>query len=126
MIEKEEAATYLKAIRLFNVNETECSFEYGKIPTKLKIEAKHFFAQTEVGYEKLPHAAPRRQYVITLKGALKFEVTNGDTFILEPGVILFAEDTEGPGHTWEIVDGNEWERIYIPVEGDEAPEFIAD
>jgi quercetin dioxygenase-like cupin family protein len=63
--------------------------------------------------------------VLTLKGKLRFTVSNGETFIIEPGIILIANDTKGVGHTWEIVDGNEWERIYIPLEEDVEDHFIA-
>lgn len=117
----------LRAIKLININETDCSFEVGKIPTKTQIEAGYFFGQTEVDlYEKVPHPAPRRQYVITIKGKLQFTVTDGSTFIVEPGIILIAEDVNGPGHSWEILEGEEWERIYIPMGADSTDYFIAD
>lgn len=112
-----ETPNYLKAIRLINVAGDKCAFEIGKIPIRQHINANYFFAQTDVStLEKIAHPAPRRQYVITLKGKLRFTVSNGDTFIIEPGIVLIANDTAGEGHTWEIVDGNEWERIYIPLE----------
>jgi len=118
---------YLRAIRLINIENDKCDFETGKIPIRQHINANYFFAQTDVStLEKIPHPAPRRQYVITLKGKLKFEVSNGNTFIIEPGVILIANDTLGFGHTWEIIDGNEWERIYIPLEADADDYFTAD
>ncbi|MGQ7854909.1 hypothetical protein ACUN24_11785 [Pedobacter sp. WC2501] len=118
---------YLKAIRLINIEGDKCAFEMGKIPIRQHINANYFFAQTDVStLEKIPHPAPRRQYVITLKGKLRFTVSNGDTFIIEPGTILIANDTAGEGHTWEIVGGNEWERIYIPLEEYTDDYFMAD
>ena len=118
---------YLKAIRLINTDEDKCSFEIGRIPVRQHINATYFFAQTEVeAYEKISHPAPRRQYVITLKGKLKFEVTNGETFFIEPGIILIANDTKGIGHSWEIIDGDEWERIYIPLDEDTDDYFVVD
>lgn len=121
------APPFIKAIRLFNTNKTDCAFEYGGLPTKLRIDVGYFFAQNEVDlYEKTAHPAPRRQYVITIKGKLKFTVTNGDYFFVEPGIILIAEDLDGPGHTWELLDGQEWERIYIPMEPGAETSFIAD
>ncbi len=117
---------YLKAIRLINTENNQCTFEIGKIPIRQHINASYFFAQTDVStLEKIPHPAPRRQYVLTLKGKLRFTVSNGETFIIEPGIILIANDTKGVGHTWEIIDGNEWERIYIPLEEDVEDHFIA-
>lgn len=124
---QEEEISYLKAIRLFNSNGTECAFETGKITTQLKIAVDYFFCQTKVdAYEKVAHPAPRRQFVVTLKGKLRFKVSNGSTFILEPGIILLAEDTAGAGHTWEILDGDQWERIYIPLNAESEHHFIAD
>ena len=64
--------------------------------------------------------------MITLKGKLRFTVSNGETFIIETGIVLIANDTAGAGHTWEIVDGNEWERIYIPLDEGTDDYFIAD
>ncbi|MCX2493311.1 hypothetical protein OQX63_07495 [Pedobacter sp. PF22-3] len=118
---------YLKAIRLINIEEDKCAFEIGKIPIRQHINANYFFAQTDVStLENIPHPAPRRQYVIALKGKLRFTVSNGETFIIEPGIVLIANDTAGAGHTWEIVDGNEWERIYIPLDEGADDYFIAD
>lgn len=117
--------SYIKAIRLINLPDGGCSFEVGKIPNKTNIDVKTFFAQTHVdAYEKVPHAAPRKQYVVTLKGKLKFKVSNGDTFIVEPGVVLIAEDTQGKGHTWDLVDGDKWERLYIPLNDGAEDHFI--
>jgi hypothetical protein len=104
----------MKAFRLFNSNGTDSSFEEGTIPELKHIDTKHFFIQTNIdAYQLSAHPAPRHQFVITLKGKLKFKVTNGDTFIIEPGVLLIANDLLGKGHTWEIIDGNEWHRIYL-------------
>lgn len=78
------------------------------------IKADHFFIHDNIeGWELGAHVAPRYQFVITLKGKLKFTVTNGDTFIIEPGIILIANDLTGKGHTWEIIEGKEWHRVYI-------------
>lgn len=118
---------YLNAIRLINIEGDKCAFEIGKIPIRQHINANYFFAQTDVSsLERIPHPAPRRQYVITLKGKLRFTVSNGETFIIEPGIILIANDIAGEGHTWEVVDGNEWERIYIPLEEGSDDYFVVD
>lgn len=125
--ENDETKGYLKAIRLINIEHNDCAFEIGKIPVLQNINASYFFAKTDVStLEGIPHPAPRRQYVITIKGKLKFGVTNGETFMIEPGVILIANDTKGIGHTWEIVEGDEWERIYIPLDEYTDDLFMAD
>ena len=115
----------MKAIKLININTNDSSFIEGTVPELKSIKADHFIIQTKIENYELPaHPAPRHQYVITLKGKLKFTVTNGDTFIIEPGIILIADDLNGKGHTWEIIDGKEWERVYIvPVVGG-GDEFV--
>jgi hypothetical protein len=105
------APNYLKAIRLFNLPNGSCTFEEGFLPNATTVEINGFFAKTTIE----AHPAPRRQFVVTLQGTLEFTVTNGDTFIIQPGVLLIAEDTTGPGHTWRIIEGNAWHRLYIPV-----------
>jgi len=122
--EKADTTNFLKAIRLINIENDACSFEVGKIPVLQNINATYFFAKNDIALQHSPHPAPRKQYVITTKGKLKFSVTNGDSFIVEPGIILIAADTLGDGHTWEIIDGNEWERIYIPINDDASDCFI--
>ena len=122
-----ESESFIRAIRLFNINDKDCDFEIGRLRTQIKIPVDYFFCQNKVdNYEKVPHPAPRRQYVVTLKGKLRFKVSNGNTFILEPGIILIAEDTYGDGHSWEILDGSEWERLYIPLADEHNNQFIKD
>lgn len=121
-----DTTKFLKAIRLINIKNDECSFEVGKIPVLKNINTSYFFAKNDISLQHSIHPAPRKQYVITLKGKLKFSVTNGENFIVKPGIILIADDTKGPGHTWEIIDGNEWERIYIPINDDCDDYFIVD
>ncbi|MXN93076.1 hypothetical protein GR160_17760 [Flavobacterium sp. Sd200] len=116
---------YIKAIRLFNLPNGDCSFEEGFLPNATTIENKGFFAQTQIEpYQRVAHPAPRRQYVVTLKGTLRFEVTNGDAFIIEPGVLLLAEDVLGLGHTWRLIEDTAWHRLYIPLHDDADSHFI--
>ncbi len=114
----------MKAYKLININGTDCSFQEGTLSELKHIDLKHFFVQTHIdAYEMVPHPAPRYQFVITLKGKLRFTVTNGDTFIIEPGVALIAADLLGKGHTWEIIEGNEWQRIYLVPHSDKDDYF---
>jgi len=118
---------FLKAIRLINIEDGKCAFETGKIPVRQHIGVNYFFAQTEVdAYEMVAHPAPRKQYVITLKGKLEFKVSNGDTFIIEPGIILIATDILGEGHSWKLIEGEEWQRLYLPIKEDGNDFFVAD
>lgn len=117
---------YISAIRLINTPDGGCTFEVGKLPVQAHIAATYFFGKTEISNEHKPHPAPRIQFVVTLKGKLRFTVSSGDTFILEPGVILLAEDTQGPGHSWKLLEGETWERLYIPFAPDTDHGFVSD
>jgi len=103
----------MKAFKLINTPDKKSTFQEGTIPDLEHIDATHFFSQTTTDIQLALHPAPRYQFVITLKGKLKFTVSNGDSFIIEPGIVLVAKDLEGEGHKWEIIDGDEWHRIYI-------------
>jgi hypothetical protein len=93
-----EITPFTPAIKLFNLPNGDCSFSEGKLTNNVKMEAGHFWFQNHTDhYETIPHPAPRVQYVITLKGKLRFTVTDGSNFILQPGVILIATDTLGKG-----------------------------
>jgi hypothetical protein len=117
----------MKAFKLINLDNKESSFIEGTVPELTNIHADYFFAQTEIGNLELAlHPAPRYQFVITVKGKLKFTVSNGDSFMIEPGILLIAKDLEGTGHSWDIIDGEQWERIYIVMKGDGDDHFVAD
>jgi quercetin dioxygenase-like cupin family protein len=45
------------------------------------------------------HNAPRRQFMITLTGAVEMRVGDGSTRVLGPGDVLLAEDVTGEGHS---------------------------
>src|SRR6516225_5487672 len=55
------------------------------------------------------HNAPRRQYVITLAGALEIGLGDGSVHRLGPGDGILAEDLTGKGHTTRAV-GNDTRR----------------
>lgn len=120
-------SAFISAIRLFSHPDGTSAFETGKIPTLKPMNTTTFWASTVTEeWEKKKHAAPRRQYVVTLKGSILFKVSDGSTFQIEPGIILLAEDVEGEGHSWEIVNGQEWERLYIPIPDGADDFFIQD
>jgi len=119
--------THIKTIHLYNLPDGSCTFDIGIIPNSTHLPATHFFAQTHIeAYQKVAHPAPRKQFVVTLTGKLKFMVTNGDSFIIEPGILLIAEDIHGAGHTWVLLEGETWNRLYIPYPDGAATHFIKD
>jgi quercetin dioxygenase-like cupin family protein len=124
--ENSPAPTFLRAIRLLNTPDGGCTFETGWLPTGTHLAVSHAFAATHDDNEHRPHPAPRTQYVVTLRGKLRFTVSNGDTFIIEPGIILIAKDVQGPGHTWDLIEGETWERLYLPFAPEADDHFITD
>jgi hypothetical protein len=112
-----DTITHIKTIRMYNLPDGSCTFQSGYLPNSTHIPAVGFFAQTQIeAYQKVAHPAPRRQFVVTLQGKLQFTVTNGDSFMVEPGILLIAEDTLGAGHTWLLLEGDAWHRLYIPID----------
>jgi hypothetical protein len=104
----------MKAFKLMNTPDGHCTFIEGEVPEMTAIKAHHFLLQGHTGdLENDLHPAPRYQFVITLKGKLRFTVSNGSSFIIEPGIILIAADVAGEGHSWELIEGHEWQRVYI-------------
>nr|WP_042862040.1 hypothetical protein [Dickeya sp. NCPPB 3274] len=116
----------IPAIKLITTPDNHSAYLKGSIPALEKIPSQNFWINNSVEeWEKSTHPAPRKQYVITLKGKLKFKVSDGSTFILSPGTVLLAEDTNGEGHSWELLEGDEWVRVYIPMT-DNNDYFVAD
>lgn len=114
----------MKAFKLFNTPDNKSAFEEGSVPELTHIKISHFFTQTNIEeYQKHAHPAPRYQFVVTLKGKLKFTVSDGSSFIIEPGVLLIANDLKGEGHTWEIIEGNEWHRMYLVLSSESQDYF---
>lgn len=72
----------------------------------------------EVGgdYDLDFHNAPRRQFVVNLRGSVDIGVGDGTVRRLGPGDILLAEDTEGEGHTSRAVDGEPRQCLFIPID----------
>ncbi|WP_449388732.1 hypothetical protein [Chryseobacterium lineare] len=123
----EQNPEFIEAIRLINSPDGSCFFEKGKIPVLKPIHTTSFWISNTIEeWEKAEHAAPRKQFVVTLKGKIRFKVSDGSTFIIKPGIILLAEDVEGKGHSWELEEGEKWERLYIPVADNGESFFIPD
>jgi len=115
----------MRAFRIQSDNLGKSYFEEGVLPEHFNLNSDHFFIATGIeDYQKIQHPAPRYQYVVTLKGKLEFTTSDGKSFILEPGIILIAKDTEGEGHSWKLVESEEWHRIYIVPNQNDDDGFI--
>jgi quercetin dioxygenase-like cupin family protein len=72
------------------------------------------------------HTAPVRQLVVTLSGTLAFTTRDDEEFLLRPGDVLLAEDTEGSGHRWQLQGAEPWRRMYVVLEPDTEVPFLRD
>ena len=105
----------MKAYRLYTTADGSSAFQEGTVQDLYQLETSYFFFHEDPPERKSFdwHPAPRVQYVITLRGSLQFTVTNGSSFVINPGDVLIAADTSGTGHTWELLTDESWIRIYI-------------
>lgn len=74
------------------------------------------FRETDASYNLDFHNAPRRQYVINLKGGVEIEVGDGSKRQLHAGDILLAEDTTGQGHISRAIDGDQRVSIFVTLD----------
>jgi quercetin dioxygenase-like cupin family protein len=63
------------------------------------------------------HNAPRRQYVITLAGAVEIGLGDGSVHRLGLGDGILAEDLTGKGHTTRAVGNETRVTVTIPLAG---------
>ena len=63
------------------------------------------------------HNAPRRQYVITLAGAVEIGLGDGTVHRFGPGEGILAEDLSGRGHTTRAVGNEARITVTVPLAG---------
>jgi hypothetical protein len=62
-----------------------------------------------------PHNAPRRQFIVMLKGECEVETSTGEKRRLGPGSVLLTEDTEGLGHVTRRIGDGDRLTLLIPL-----------
>ena len=99
--------------------------ERGDVLSDMVAASSISFRETKSGGTFAPHDAPARQFVITLSGSLEFKTATGQTFVIDPGDILLAEDTTGSGHSWRLTNDQPWRRAYVIFGADVTVPFVA-
>jgi uncharacterized cupin superfamily protein len=61
------------------------------------------------------HTAPRRQFVITLRGEAEIVASDGETRKVGPGSMMLAEDTTGKGHITRVVGSTERQYLFVTL-----------
>jgi hypothetical protein len=72
----------------------------------------YLFSPTE--FDSDPHPAPRRQWVVPLRGMLEVVVSTGERRRFQPGDLVFVADTTGKGHVSCSVGEPPFELLFIP------------
>ncbi len=82
------------------------------------------FRETRQGGSFDWHTAPAHQFVLTLSGTLDFEMPDGSVVRINPGDVLWADDTIGHGHRWHLIDDQPWRRAYVIFAADAKVPFV--
>ena len=116
----------MQITRVFTGDDGESHFEtieiaqsesrYGSLSRMFEAEGV-IFRTTPVGGELDFHNAPRRQFVVTLSGAVEIEVGDGSKRTLRGGDILLADDVDGRGHITRDLEGPR-RSLFIPLPED--------
>jgi hypothetical protein len=114
----------MKVTRIYTGDDGESHFEDVEIELKDGRAGRYssgvpaqsvIFRETAADYDLDFHNAPRRQYVVNLRGSVEIEIGSGEKRILGPGDILLAEDTTGKGHISRSVNNEPRESLFIPL-----------
>jgi hypothetical protein len=75
------------------------------------------FVRAAPGYVQDWHAAPRRQYLITISGRGEIELAGGQKIPLVPGRPLLVEDLTGKGHLTRTLGSQDRVSPIVPLAG---------
>jgi hypothetical protein len=82
----------------------------------------HLHPATDIGFVRIPvgyhddwHNAPRKQYVMVLRGALEVEAGDGEKRIFTSGTVLLVEDVSGQGHRTRVAGEEDVFLVWVPV-----------
>ena len=73
------------------------------------------FRRSPPDYDLDWHQAPRRQFVITLSGAVEIVASDGEARRLGVGSAMLAEDTTGKGHLSRAPAAVERRSLFVPL-----------
>lgn len=114
-------AISVKGIRLFSGSDGQTHAEEINLTQASRAQPELLkannisFATRAAGTSDDWHTAPRRQYLITLKGRVEIEIGDGQRVTSTPGTVLLIEDLTGKGHRAHVVGTEEWHVMFIPL-----------
>ena len=74
------------------------------------------FRETTGAYDFDFHNAPRRQFVINMKGGVEIEVGDGTVRQFKAGEMFLAEDTTGRGHISRAINNEPRFSLFVTLE----------
>ncbi len=116
----------MKVTRLYTGTDGESHFGDADIPLKgtrgvsqqseLMKATGIIFREVGGEYSHDWHNAPRRQFVITLKGQVEIVAGDGTKRQFGPGDIMLAEDTTGRGHVSRVVNNQPRTFVFVTLD----------
>ena len=77
-----------------------------------------FMAQLKAGATEDWHIAPRRQFMVCLRGLVEVTAADGQKRTLKPGEFALLEDTSGKGHITHAAGKDDHVALALPVPAD--------
>lgn len=71
------------------------------------------FRYSEQGQQFPQHTAPQQQFIVYRSGKVRVTASGGESRVFKAGDVLLASDTQGEGHSTEILESGE--AIVIPL-----------
>jgi hypothetical protein len=73
------------------------------------------FAQLKAGATEDWHVAPRRQFMVCVRGIVEITASDGQKRRLTPGQFMLLEDTSGKGHITHATGKEDHVALAVPV-----------
>ena len=117
--------------RMYSDPQGQCCFDRVAMPLTVKeyappaapVEVSGLMGVSNCVFMRIPtrwfgeqHASPRKQLIICLAGAVRFVGSNGASHVLSAGECIVGANTEGPGHTTEVISERSFEGFLIGLD----------
>lgn len=99
--------------RLYTGDDGQSHMDERHMPPDTQGATSVVVRRQEPGYFIDWHPAPRRQYIVTLRGQVEIGLGDGTVYTLGAGDMMLAEDLTGQGHTTRAV--GEETRVSIAI-----------
>jgi len=74
------------------------------------------FIGAPAGWDSPPHPAPRRQWVVMVRGVVEATTGDGEVRQFGPGAAVLLEDTHGEGHRTRVIGDEPWLAMVVALD----------